>query len=74
LHGRQEVTVVSSVPPRLRGIWCSVSNGPDVSPVITVRLEDVPFRPLLFLGFKPVNLPDFASSITAEDLAGSVSN
>ena len=49
-------------------------NGPDVSPVITVRLKTVQFRPLLFLAIKPVDLPDFASSITAEDLSGNVSN
>lgn len=49
-------------------------NGPDVSPVITVKLRDVQFRPLLLLALKTVDLPDFASSITAEDLDGTVSN
>ena len=49
-------------------------NGPDVSPVITVRLVNVQFRPLVLLAFKAVTLPDYASSITAEDMAGTVSN
>lgn len=49
-------------------------NGPDVSPVITVRLVGVQFRPLVLLALKTVTLPDFASSITAEDMAGNVSN
>jgi hypothetical protein len=49
-------------------------NGPDVSPVITVKLVNVQFRPLVLLAFKTVGLPDYASSITAEDLSGNVSN
>ena len=49
-------------------------NGPDVSPVITVKLVNVQFRPLVLLAFKAVGLPDYASSITAEDLSGNVSN
>ena len=49
-------------------------NGPDVSPVITVKLVGVEFRPLVLLAFKTVTLPDYASSITAEDLSGNVSN
>ena len=49
-------------------------NGPDVSPLITVKLRNVQFRPLVLLAFKQVGLPDYASSITAEDLSGNVSN
>lgn len=49
-------------------------NGPDVSPMITVKLRNIQFRPLILLAFKPVGLPDYASSVTAEDLVGNVSN
>ncbi len=50
-------------------------NGPDISPVITVRLLNMQYTPLTFTPFGGnVGLPDFSYSLTAEDNAGTVSN
>lgn len=50
-------------------------NGPDVAPLITVRLTGLSYTPLTFDIFGgTVGLPDFAYSITAEDASGTVSN
>lgn len=46
-------------------------NGPDVAPIITVRLVNMTFTPVTLVLFgASVNLPDFAYSLTAEDAAG----
>lgn len=46
-------------------------NGPDIAPIITVRLSDMTFTPVTLVLFgASVNLPDFAYSLTAEDAAG----
>ncbi|KUO55378.1 MAG: hypothetical protein APF78_05725 [Sphingomonadales bacterium BRH_c3] len=50
-------------------------NGPDMAPLITVRLTGMSYTPIslnIFGG--TVNLPDFAYSITAEDSSGTASN
>jgi hypothetical protein len=50
-------------------------NGPDVSPVVTVRLVDMEFRPMLLQLFGgTVTLPDYAYALTMEDGYGLVSN
>ncbi|QIG55508.1 pilus assembly protein [Altererythrobacter sp. BO-6] len=44
-------------------------NGPDASPLITVRLRNMTFTPItLLLLDTEVSLPDFAYTLTAEDL------
>lgn len=50
-------------------------NGPDVAPLVTVRLRNMTFRPLsLFIFNGNFNLPDFRTALTLEDGAGTVSN
>lgn len=49
-------------------------SGMDPSPIVTVRLKNLPFRPTILLNMLSVNLPAFATSLTAEDLVGSNSN
>jgi hypothetical protein len=51
-------------------------NGPDVAPLVTVRLNGLQFQPIttFFLGGVTVTMPDFRASLTAEDLAGDFSN
>ncbi len=50
-------------------------NGPDVAPLITVRLINLAYPSVVLspLGVS-TSLPDFAYSMTAEDMSGSVSN
>ena len=50
-------------------------NGPDVSPLVRVRLQNLVFRPLLLSVFGGViSLPEFSASLTQEDGSGTVSN
>ena len=50
-------------------------NGPDVAPIISVRLRDLDFVPLTLMLFSgTIDLPDFSYSLTMEDGAGSWSN
>jgi hypothetical protein len=50
-------------------------TGPDVSPITTVRLTGLEFRPITFLAFRGnVTMPNFAAAITLEDGSGDVSN
>jgi len=50
-------------------------NGPDVAPLVTVRLKDLQFQPSMFMFFGgSLDLPDFESSLTGEDFDGSFSN
>ena len=50
-------------------------NGPDLAPIITVRLTGMSYIPTVLSPFgTSVSLPDFAYSITAEDASGSASN
>lgn len=50
-------------------------NGPEIAPVITVKLTNMTHTPIAFspLG-AGVDLPDFSYSITAEDARGTTSN
>jgi Flp pilus assembly protein TadG len=49
-------------------------NGADVSPLVTVKLSGVQFKPITFLLFATISMPDFATTLTAEDLSGTESN
>ena len=54
-------------------------NGPDLQPMVTVRLGGtgvtaLQFRPIVSLMLGTVNMPRFTSTLTAEDLTGSQSN
>lgn len=42
-------------------------NGPDVAPIVTIRLIDTEHRPLFGLLIGSVDLPEFAYSLTSED-------
>jgi len=39
-----------------------------------VKLTGMTFRPLAFLTFAAFTMPDFATTLTAEDLSGTASN
>jgi Flp pilus assembly protein TadG len=49
-------------------------NGAEISPLVTVKLTGMQFKPLAFLLFATINMPDFATTLTAEDLSGTESN
>ena len=50
-------------------------NGPDVAPLITIRLTPLNFHPITCLVFAcSVRMPDFRASLTGEDLTGAISN
>jgi Flp pilus assembly protein TadG len=50
-------------------------HGPDVAPIVTIRLRNITFTPILGQVFgASVNMPDFPASLTMEDGAGTVSN
>jgi hypothetical protein len=49
-------------------------NGPDVAPLVTVRLSNVPFSPMMLFGGVAFNMPSFTTSLTLEDGAGAQSN
>jgi Flp pilus assembly protein TadG len=49
-------------------------NGPDVAPLVTVRLTGLTFQPITTLLFASFTMPDFATSLTGEDLNGTASN
>ena len=50
-------------------------HGPDVAPLIRVRLRNLAFEPILFSLFGgTITLPDFRAALTAEDGDGTVSN
>jgi hypothetical protein len=49
-------------------------SGMDISPLVTVKLTGMTFNPIALFGLVSFNLPTFATSLTAEDSAGAVSN
>ena len=50
-------------------------NGPDVAPLVTVRLTNLTFEPITFMLFGTnITMPDFAAALTLEDGAGTVAN
>lgn len=50
-------------------------NGPDISPLVTVKIEGVRFKPLSTMAFSTMSipLPKFQTTLTAEDVAGTQS-
>lgn len=50
-------------------------NGPDVAPLVTVRLTGLQFQPITLLLFgAAVPMPDFHTALTLEDGSGTVAN
>lgn len=49
-------------------------TGPDLSPLVTVRVTGLQFTPITSLLFASFTMPDLSATLTAEDLAGSVSS
>ena len=49
-------------------------NGMDVSPLVTVSLTGMTFDPLVLFGLVAFPMPDFRTTLTAEDSAGTQSN
>ncbi|HMI74678.1 MAG TPA: TadE/TadG family type IV pilus assembly protein [Steroidobacteraceae bacterium] len=49
-------------------------NGMDINPLVTVKLTGLQYSPLILFGFIPFNMPDFRTTLTAEDSAGTESN
>jgi hypothetical protein len=49
-------------------------TGMAMSPLVTVRLKDLRFQPITALLLASIRMPSFATTLTAEDSVGSVSN
>lgn len=50
-------------------------NGINIAPLVTVKLRNMTFTPLVFQAFgTSITLPDFRASLTLEDGSGTVSN
>lgn len=49
-------------------------NGPDVSPIVTVRIGRLGFRPLFLAGFANIGIPGASYSLTMEDGSGTFAN
>lgn len=49
-------------------------NGPDVAPIVTVKLVDMQHTPIFSIILGTMTLPDFAYSLTSEDSDGNFSN
>lgn len=50
-------------------------DGPDVSPLVTVKLTGLQFHPITCLIFAcSIGMPSFSAALTAEDLSGTVAN
>lgn len=49
-------------------------NGMEMSPLVTVELTALEFRPISSLLFATIPMPSFATTLTAEDSVGSASN
>ncbi|MFC7536362.1 TadE/TadG family type IV pilus assembly protein [Sphingomonas sp. GCM10030256] len=67
----------SNVTVEYRGSGLGFAGDPtgmDISPIITVKLSGLQFRPVSTLALARFSLPSFASSLTMEDGVGTVSN
>jgi len=50
-------------------------DGPDVSPLVTVKLTGLQFHPITCLVFRcTIGMPNFSASLTLEDASGTISN
>jgi len=55
----------------------SVGAGPEVmeiSPLVTVSLKDMQFRPITTFLFATINMPTFSTTLSSEDASGTFSN
>lgn len=50
------------------------TNGMEISPLVTVELTGLQFRPITALTLATISMPSFATTLTAEDSVGSQSN
>ncbi len=50
------------------------SDTMEISPLVTVALTDLTFRPITALLFAEIDLPPFSTTLPAEDASGAVSN
>jgi Flp pilus assembly protein TadG len=69
--------VASNVTVSYRGSglgYAGDPNGMEPSPLVTVELTGVQFRPLVLFNAVAFNLPAFRTTLTAEDSSGSQSN
>lgn len=69
----------SNVVIEYRGSGLGFAGDPDttrpqISPLVTVKLTGMQFKPLAFMTFKAFNMPTFATTLSAEDLSGTKSN
>jgi Flp pilus assembly protein TadG len=48
--------------------------GPDISPIVTVKITGLSFRPITSFLLTTMSMPTFTTSLTAEDLSGAQSN
>lgn len=49
-------------------------NGMQIAPIVTVKVTGMTYRPVTALLFANFTLPDFSTSLTAEDASGTQSN
>jgi len=49
-------------------------NGMQIAPTVTVKVTNMTYRPITALLFANFTLPDFSTSLTAEDASGTQSN
>jgi hypothetical protein len=50
------------------------AEAPEISPLVTVTLTDMTFRPLTSLALAQMNMPAFSTTLSAEDASGAYSN
>lgn len=72
------MATASNVQVEYRNVGLGYSgdpNGPDVAPLVTVRLTGMTFQPLttMLIGYSPP-MPDFAAALPLEDGVGTVAN
>jgi Flp pilus assembly protein TadG len=60
--------------PASSGGGSSVAETMEISPLVTVALTGVEFKPITALMFATISLPSFTTTMTAEDSAGTYSN
>ena len=76
LPGLEEENVTIQYSPSGLG-YAGNPSGPDVSPLVTVKIGDptpLQFEPITFLLLSSMDMPTFTTSLTAEDLSGAQSN
>jgi Flp pilus assembly protein TadG len=52
----------------------SATESIEISPLVTVTLKDLQFRPITALLFATIDMPSFSTTLTAEDASGQFSN